>query len=420
MATTTTMKKPNVGQQRADISGMKSFVWVGTDKRGMKLKGDEQGKNENMIRVELRKRGINALSVKEKRSNYFTDAGGTVKPRDISIVARQLSTMMGAGVPLVQSFEIIGGGSPNPALKKLLLTVKADLEGGLSLAEALARHPVHFDELFVNLVRAGESAGVLDTILDTVATYKERMEAIKSKIKKAMYYPIAVIAVAVIVSAILLIFVVPQFEAVFANFGAELPAFTQMIVTASRWLTSYWYIVIAVVAGSVFLFMTALNRSWAFQNFVDRMLLKLPVIGQILHQSATARFARTLAITFKAGVPLVEALDTVAGATGSRIYQTAVQRVKADVAVGHQLNLAMRQTNLFSSMVIQMTAIGEEAGSLDTMLSKVAEFYEAEVNNAVDALSTLLEPFIMVIIGTLVGGMVIGMYLPIFKLGATI
>jgi len=420
MATATTAKKPNVGQQRSDISAMKTFVWVGTDKRGMKLKGDEQAKNENMVRVELRKRGINAQSVKEKRANYFTDAGGTVKPRDIAIVARQLSTMMGAGVPLVQSFEIIGGGSPNPALKKLLLTVKADLEGGLSLAEALARHPVHFDELFVNLVRAGESAGVLDTILDTVAAYKERMEAIKGKIKKAMYYPVAVIAVAIIVSSILLIFVVPQFEAVFANFGAELPAFTQMIVTASRWLTSYWYIVIAVVAGSVFLFMTALNRSWAFQQLVDRMLLKLPVIGQILHQSATARFARTLAITFKAGVPLVEALDTVAGATGSRIYAAAVQRVKADVAVGHQLNLAMRQTNLFSSMVIQMTAIGEEAGSLDTMLSKVAEFYEEEVNNAVDALSTLLEPFIMVIIGTLVGGMVIGMYLPIFKLGATI
>ena len=269
-------------------------------------------------------------------------------------------------------------------------------------------------------MRAGESAGVLDTILDTVASYKERMEAIKGKIKKAMYYPVAVIAVAVIVSSILLIFVVPQFEAVFANFGAELPAFTQMIVTASRWLTSYWYIVIAVVAGSVFLFMTALNRSWAFQRLIDRLVLKLPVIGQILHQSATARFARTLAITFKAGVPLVEALDTVAGATGSRIYEEAVKRVKADVAVGHQLNLAMRQTNLFSSMVIQMTAIGEEAGSLDTMLSKVAEFYEAEVNNAVDALSTLLEPFIMVIIGTLVGGMVIGMYLPIFKLGATI
>ena len=420
MATVTTAKKPNLGQQRSDISSMKSFVWVGTDKRGMKLKGDEQAKNENMVRVELRKRGINAQSVKERKANYFTDAGGTVKPRDIAIVARQLSTMMGAGVPLVQSFEIIGGGSPNPALKKLLLTVKADLEGGLSLAEALARHPVHFDELFVNLVRAGESAGVLDTILDTVASYKERMEAIKGKIKKAMYYPVAVIAVAVIVSSILLIFVVPQFEAVFANFGAELPAFTQMIVTASRWLTSYWYIVIAVVAGSVFLFMTALNRSWAFQRLIDRLVLKLPVIGQILHQSATARFARTLAITFKAGVPLVEALDTVAGATGSRIYEEAVKRVKADVAVGHQLNLAMRQTNLFSSMVIQMTAIGEEAGSLDTMLSKVAEFYEAEVNNAVDALSTLLEPFIMVIIGTLVGGMVIGMYLPIFKLGATI
>jgi type IV pilus assembly protein PilC len=417
---TATVKKPNIGQQRADISGNKTFVWVGTDKRGMKLKGDESGKNENMVRVELRKRGINVQSVKERKDNYFTKSGGTVRPRDIAIVARQLSTMMAAGVPLVQSFDIIGSGSANPAMKKLLLNVKADLEGGSSLAESLARHPTHFDELFVNLVRAGESAGVLDTILDTVATYKERMEAIKGKIKKAMYYPIAVIAVAIIVSAILLIFVVPQFESVFANFGAELPAFTQMIVTASRWLTEYWWMVLLIGAGSVFAFMTALNKSWAFQNFIDRMLLRLPVVGQILHQSATARFARTLAITFKAGVPLVEALDTVAGATGSRIYQTAVMRIKDDVAVGHQLNLAMKQVNLFSPMVIQMTAIGEEAGSLDTMLTKVAEFYEQEVNNAVDALSTLLEPFIMVIIGTLVGGMVIGMYLPIFKLGATI
>ena len=409
-------KKPD----RSAVSALQTFAWVGTDKRGIKLRGDELGKNENLIRAELRKRGIVPSSVKVKKDGFFSASGSAIKSRDIAMVARQLATMMQAGVPLVQTFEILASGSANPNLKKLLNAVKTEIEGGSSLSEALGKHPAQFDELFVNLTRAGETAGVLDTILDTVATYKENIEAIKGKIKKALFYPIAVIAVAVIVSAILLIYVVPQFEMVFKGFGADLPAFTQMIVAMSKFMVSYWWLALLIVIGIGTAFVMAMKHSWTFQRFFDRTLLKLPVIGGILHQSAISRFARTLAITFKAGVPLVEALDTVAGATGSIVYSEAVQRIKEDVAVGHQLNLGMRQTNLFPNMVVQMVAIGEEAGALDTMLLKVAEFYEQEVSNAVDALASLMEPFIMVVIGTLVGGMVIGMYLPIFKLGAVI
>ena len=418
MATAVAVKTKIVN--RSAISAMQNFAWVGTDKRGVKLRGDELGKNENLVRAELRKRGITPTVVKIKKESFFSGSGSSVSPKDIALVARQLATMMQAGVPLVQTFEILASGSSNPALKKLLNSIKTEIEGGSSLSEALGKHPAQFDELFVNLTRAGEQAGVLDTILDTVATYKENIEAIKGKIKKALFYPAAVIAVAIIVSAILLIYVVPQFESVFKGFGAELPAFTQIIVGASRFLVSYWWLALMIIAGAIFAFVMAIKHSWTFRRFLDRMMLKLPVVGQILHQSAISRYARTLAITFKAGVPLVEALDTVAGATGSIIYSEAVMRIKEDVAVGHQLNLGMRQTNLFPNMVVQMTAIGEEAGALDTMLLKVAEFYEQEVSNSVDALASLMEPFIMVVIGTLVGGMVIGMYLPIFKLGAVI
>lgn len=418
MAAAIAVKSKNVG--RAAVSALQTFAWVGTDKRGMKLRGDELGKNENLVRAELRKRGIVPSVVKVKKDSFFSGSGGTVKAKDISLIARQLATMMQAGVPLVQTFEILASGSENPAVKKLLNAVKTEIEGGSSLSEALSKHPAQFDELFVNLTRAGETAGVLDTILDTVATYKENIEAIKGKIKKALFYPASVIAVAIVVSTVLLVYVVPQFESVFKSFGAELPAFTQMIVEASKFLVSYWWLALMIAIGAGFAFFMAMKHSWTFRRFLDRMMLKLPVIGSILHQSAISRFARTLAITFKAGVPLVEALDTVAGATGSIVYSEAVMRVKEDVAVGHQLNLGMRQTNLFPNMVVQMVAIGEEAGALDTMLLKVAEFYEQEVSNAVDALSSLMEPFIMVVIGTLVGGMVIGMYLPIFKLGAVI
>lgn len=398
----------------------KTFVWVGTDKRGVKMRGEESAKNENIIKSDLRRRGINPTSVTLKKEGFFGASGQAVTPREIAIFSRQIAVMMQSGVPLVQSFDIIASGQTNPRFKQLLNDIKADIEGGSTFAESLSKYPVQFDELFVNLVRAGESAGVLDTVLDTIATYKERIEGIKSKIKKALFYPAAVIAVAVLVSSILMIFVIPMFKSVFEGFGAELPAFTQMLINASEFMTSYWWLMLLGGVGSGFSFVYAQRRSHAFARFLDRMYLKLPVIGNILHQSAISRFARTLAITFRAGVPLVDALETVAGATGSVVYSEAVKRIRDDVSVGHQLNLAMRQVNLFPPMVIQMTAIGEEAGSLDSMLVKVAEFYEAEVNNAVDALSSLLEPFIMVILGVLVGGMVIGMYLPIFKLGAVI
>lgn len=422
MATATAAKgkqtATQLGKARAEVSALQTFVWTGLDKRGVRIKGDYQAKSASFVKAELRRQGINPQTVKPKPKPLFGSAGKTIKGRDIAVFSRQLATMMAAGVPLVQGFDIVAGGQSNPRMKNMLVDIKNDVEGGAALHEALHKFPVQFDELFCNLVKAGESAGVLDTVLDTVATYKENIESLKGKIKKAMFYPAVVIVVALLVSAILLMFVVPQFEAVFKGFGADLPAFTQMIVTASRFMTSYWWLaliwVIGCIAGLVFLY----KRSPKFAHLCARGVLKLPVVGQILHQSAIARFARTLGVTFRAGVPLVEALDSVAGATGSPIYNDAVKRIREDVAVGHQLQLAMRQANLFPNMVIQMVAIGEESGALDKMLFKIAEFYEEEVNNAVDALSSLLEPFIMVIIGTLVGGMVIGMYLPIFKLGA--
>jgi type IV pilus assembly protein PilC len=417
MATAVAAKSPIA---RSSISQLKTFTWVGTDKRGVKLKGEESGKNENLVKAELRKRGVNPTIVREKRDSIFGKTGSKITPKEIAIFARQIATMMQSGVPVVQSFDIIAGSQKNPRMKDMLTAIRNDIEGGSSLAEALGKHPVQFDELFTNLVRAGESAGVLDTVLSTVADYKERIEAIKGKIKKALFYPTAVIAVALVVCVVLLVYVVPVFDSTFKNFGAELPAFTQMIVNMSRFMTTWWWAMLLVLGATIGTFVFFYKRSKTMGHTIDRMMLKLPVIGQILHQSACARFARTLAITFKAGVPLVEALDTVAGATGSIVYDTAVKRIKDDVAVGHQLNLAMKQVNLFPPMVVQMTAIGEESGALDTMLTKVAEFYEAEVNNQVDALSSLLEPFIMVVLGVMVGGLVVGMYLPIFKLGAVI
>lgn len=401
-------------------SEMQSFIWEGTDKRGVKMKGENQSKNANLLKAELRKQGINPTVVRTKSKPLFGAAGKAVSPKEIAVFSRQIATMLQSGVPMVQSFDILASGQKNPRMSDMLNDIRDNISGGSSLSEAMARHPVQFDLLYRNLTRAGEQAGVLDTVLDTVATYKERTEALKGKIKKALFYPAAVIAVALLVSAILLIYVVPQFEAVFQGFGADLPAFTQMIVNASRFMTSYWWLVLLIAVGSVFGFLFIYKRSEALQRTLDRLMLKLPVIGQILHQSAIARYARTLALTFKAGVPLVEALETVAGATGSIVYNDAVKRIREDVSVGYQLNVAMKQVGIFPHMVVQMTAIGEEAGALDTMLLKVAEFYEQEVDNSVDALTSLLEPFIMVVIGTLVGGMVIGMYLPIFKLAATV
>ena len=425
MATTTATAtraglKPNVGKSRASISQMQTFTWVGIDKRGIKIKGEQVSKNASLVKASLRQQGINPQVVKAKAKPLFGKTGSSIKPRDIAIFSRQLATMMAAGVPMVQGFEIVAGGQTNPRMKDMLTNIKVDIEGGSSLNEALGKYPVQFDELFQNLVRAGESAGVLDTVLDTVATYKENIEAIKGKIKKAMFYPAAVLAVAVIVAAILLIFVIPQFETVFKNFGADLPAFTQMLVTVSRFMVKYWWLVFGILIGTIVGIMMLYKRSDKFAHLVGRGMLKLPVIGDILRKSAIARFARTLGVTFRAGVPLVEALDSVANATGSVVYNDAVKRIREDVAVGHQLQLAIRQTNLFPNMVVQMIAIGEEAGALDKMLFKIADFYEEEVNNAVDALSSLLEPFIMIIIGLIVGSMVVGMYLPIFKLGSVV
>lgn len=422
MATATAPSRATAdrGAARAQVSQLTTFKWVGTDKRGVKIKGEYAAKNATLVKGELRRQGINPISVSAKGKPLFGAAGKTIKARDIAVFARQIAVMMAAGVPMVQGFDIIAGGQTNVRMKNMLIDVKTNIEGGSTLAEALGKYPVQFDELFCNLVRAGESAGVLDTVLDTVATYKENIEALKGKIKKAMFYPAIVFAVAILVSAILLIFVVPQFESVFQGFGAQLPAFTQVIVNMSRFLVGNWIFMllctIGVIAGLIF----AYKRSPRFAHFLARAVLKLPVVGQILHQSAIARFARTLGVTFAAGVPLVEALDSVAGATGSPIYNDAVKRIREDVAVGHQLQLSMRQVGLFPNMVVQMVAIGEESGALDKMLFKIAEFYEQEVNNAVDALASLLEPFIMVIIGVLVGSMVVGMYLPIFKLAAVV
>ena len=424
MATTTATARaglrPNVGKSRASISQMQTFTWVGIDKRGVKIKGEQLSKNASLVKANLRAQGINPQTVKAKAKPLFGKTGKRVTPKDVAVFSRQLATMMSAGVPMVQGFEIVAGGQTNPRMKDMLTDIKTSIEGGSALHESLGKYPVQFDELFVNLVKAGESAGVLDTVLDTIASYKENIESLKGKIKKAMFYPAIVIAVAILVSCILLMFVVPQFESVFKNFGADLPAFTQMLVTASRFMVSYWWMLLLIFGGAVFGFIVIYKRSEKVQHFFGRVVLKLPVVGNILRQSAIARFARTLGVTFRAGVPLVEALDSVANATGSVVYNDAVKRIREDVSVGHQLQLAMRQTNLFPNMVVQMVAIGEEAGALDKMLFKIADFFEEEVNNAVDALASLLEPFIMVIIGVLVGGMVIGMYLPIFKLAAVV
>lgn len=397
------------------------FEWQGVDKRGTIMKGEISSKNEGLARAELRRQNIESIQkLRPKKKPLFGSPGKKIVGRDIAVVSRQLATMMKAGVPLVGALDIMVGGQSNPRLTKLLAEVRNDLSSGLSLHDALSKHPLYFDDLYRNLVKAGEGAGVLDTVLDTIATYKEKIETLKGKIKKALFYPAAVIAVALLVSSVLLLYVVPQFKELFRGFGADLPAFTQMIVSASEFLQAYWWLVGGVVIGAFVTFKQAYMRSASLRNTIDRISLKLPVIGNILNGSAVARFARTLAITFKAGVPLVEALDIVSGATGSETYRRAVLRIRDDVSVGYPVNLAMKQTNMFPHMVVSMTAIGEEAGALDTMLTKVADFYEEEVSNAVDSLSSLLEPFIMVILGVLVGGMVIGMYLPIFKMAETI
>jgi type IV pilus assembly protein PilC len=394
------------------------FLWEGKDRKGNRVKGRGLAKDEMDMRADLRRQGIAATKVRKERQLFKSE--GKVTAEDIAVFARQLATMLTAGIPMVQAFEIIGVGHDKPAMQKLVLAIKSDIETGNALNQALARHPLYFDDLFVNLVEAGEHAGALETVLDKIATYKEKTEALKKKIKKALFYPAAVLAVAVIVTVILLLFVIPQFESLFKGFGADLPAFTQFVINMSRWMQDNGWMLLMLVVAAGFAFGYFYKRSRPMRQFLDRMSLQIPVLGPILKKAAIARFARTLATMFAAGVPLVEAMKSVAGATGNIVYQDAVLRMRDEIATGLRMMRAMENTGLFPNMVVQMIAVGEESGSLDEMAGKVADFYEADVDAAVDALSSLLEPLIMVILGVLVGGLVVAMYLPIFKLGAVI
>ena len=409
-----------MAKAKKDTEKAHVFVWEGTDKKGNRVKGETRTATIATAKAELRRQGINPIKVRKKATSILANRKKKITPKDIAVFSRQMATMMAAGVPLVQSFEIVGRGHVNPAMQDLVLSIKNDVEGGSNLTDALRKHPLHFDNLFCNLVQAGEQAGVLETLLDKIATYKEKTESLKGKIKKAMFYPAAVLIVAVVITAIIMIFVVPEFKNLFSSFGAELPAFTQMVVKMSDFTAEYWWLVLLIVAAIIAVAANTWKRSPKFREIIDRTLLKIPVIGAILHKAALARFCRTTATMFTAGVPLVEALQSVAGATGSTIYEKAVLAMRDDVATGQSLQLTMRQQTLFPHMVIQMVAIGEESGALDDMLSKVADFYEEEVDNAVDALSSLLEPLIMVILGVVIGGLVVALYLPIFQLGSVV
>ena len=396
------------------------FAWEGTDKKGKKVKGETNAANPSAVKADLRRQGIKPLKVSKKSALLSSTKKKKIIPKDIAVFMRQLSTMMAAGVPLVQSFEIIGRGHENPSMQELVLTVKGDVESGSTLASALAKHPLYFDELVCNLVAAGEQAGILEGLLDKIATYKEKTEALKAKIKKALTYPTAVVIVAFIVTVILLIFVVPTFQELFEGFGADLPAFTQLVINLSKWMQANWWMVLLAIVGGVYGFSQAKKRSPRVAHALDRIVLKLPIIGEILTKAIIARYARTLSTMFAAGVPLVEAMESVAGAAGNALYSEGILQMRDNVATGQQLQLSMQQTGLFPNMVVQMVAIGEESGSLDAMLAKVADFYEQEVDDAVDNLSSLLEPLIMAVLGVLVGGLVVAMYLPIFKMGSVI
>jgi type IV pilus assembly protein PilC len=409
-----TKPKPKQEAEKAYV-----FTWEGRDRRGAKVAGETRAQSITMVRADLRRQGVSPTKVKKKPQPLFSGRK-KITSTDLAIFSRQLATMMSAGVPLVQAFDIVGRGHENPAMQDLILAIKQDIENGTSMALAMGKYPLQFDDLVCNLVAAGEQAGVLDVLLDKIATYKEKTESIKGKIKKAMFYPAAVIAVAIIVSAVLLIFVIPQFKDLFASFGADLPAFTLLVIGLSDALQKWWWAVLLGLGAVGYVIVNTFKRSRAFREAVDRTALKIPIIGPILNKAALARFARTLSTMFAAGVPLVEALDSVSGATGNIVYQNAVMKMREEVATGQSLQLSMRQQDLFPHMVIQMTAIGEESGSLDDMLAKVADFYEEQVDNAVDSLSSLLEPLIMVVIGGLVGSLIIAMYLPIFKLASVV
>jgi len=393
-----------------------NFLWEGRDKGGKVIRGELRSVSEAAVNATLRRQGIIVKKVKKQKYGR----GGKVTDKDISLFTRQLATMMKAGVPLLQCFDIVGKGASNPAVARLLVEVKTEVETGSSLAAAFRKYPLYFDALFCNLVAAGEQAGILETLLDRLATYKEKILAIKSKIKSALFYPIAIIVVAFVITAVIMIFVIPAFKEVFTNFGADLPAPTLMVMAVSDWFVGNWYIIFPAVIGGVIGFLEAWKRSLPVQIFMDRLMLKLPVFGNLVLKSTVARWTRTLATMFAAGVPLVEALDSVGGASGNHVYLTATKKIQTEVSTGTSLTMAMQNSGVFPNMVLQMCSIGEETGALDAMLGKVADFYEAEVDDAVEALSSLMEPMIMVILGTLIGGMVIAMYLPIFKMGQVV
>ena len=393
-----------------------TFAWEGKDKAGKTVRGEMRAAGENMVNASLRRQGITVSKVKKQRQG----GGGSVTEKDVALFTRQMATMMKAGVPLLQAFDIVGKGATNPAVAKLLGDIKTEVETGSSLAQAFRKYPLYFDALYCNLVQAGEAAGILESLLDRLAIYKEKTLAIKSKIKSALFYPVSIIVVAVVITAVIMIFVIPAFKSVFASFGADLPTPTLIVMSISDWTVANWYILFPAMGGAIYGFLEAWKRSLAVQIFMDRISLQAPIFGSLLRKAAIARWTRTLATMFSAGVPLVEALDSVGGASGNYIYLTATQAIKAEVSTGTSLTIAMQNSQVFPPMVIQMCTIGEETGALDAMLGKVADFYEAEVDDAVEALSSLMEPLIMVVLGTLIGGMVVAMYLPIFKLGGAV
>lgn len=397
-----------------------SFEWEGINRTGQNNEGSIEARSLTIAKVELQKQGIVVKKIKKKRTSWLRSKGKKIKPLDVTVFTRQIATMIQAGIPLIQSFDIVAKGQTHVKMKELILAIKKDVETGLTLSEVLRKYPNYFNDLFCNLVEAGEKSGSLDIMLDKIATYKEKIETIKKKIKKALAYPMAVIAVAFLVTSGLLIFVVPQFESLFKGFGADLPIMTQVVVNMSRFFQSYWYLILAVVVGIIYGINDAIKHSPMVAHQIDYYLLKILVVGTILNKASIARFSRTLAITFAAGLPLVDALKSVAGATGNNLFAEATDKIREDVSNGQPMNVSMTQTNMFPNMVVQMIAIGEESGSLEKMLGKVADFYEEAVDNDVDALSSLIEPIIMVILGILVGGLVVAMYLPIFKLGSVV
>jgi type IV pilus assembly protein PilC len=427
MALTSTAKTTSASAARAkattkakQMPTTNTYVYKGVDKKGNKIQGEINGGSPTIVKTLLAKQGITARSVTKKGKPLFGSSGKAIKPADIAVFSRQMATMMKAGVPLVQAFDIVADGLENPNLKKLVLQIRDSVAAGGGFANSLKEHPKYFDELFCNLVDAGEQAGALETMLDRIATYKEKTEALKAKIKKALTYPIAVVVVAIVVTGILLVKVVPQFAETFSGFGAELPAFTLFVLHLSELAQAYWLIMLVGLVAGVFLFKEAARRSSAVAYAIDKYMLKLPIIGKILYLSVMARFARTLSTTFAAGVPLIDALTSVAGAAGNKIYSDAIIKVREDVSTGIQLNTALKARAIFPTLLVQMAAIGEESGALDAMLDKVAVYYEEAVDNMVDTLTSLLEPIIMSVLGVLVGGLLIAMYLPIFQLGAVV